>query len=45
MDSTPIRRPKLSCLTQPLPACSVGSYTYRQVVQLTADRAKKGVSI
>ena len=30
-DSTP-RRLKLSCLTQPLPACSVGSYIDRQVV-------------
>ena len=44
-DSLPPSRLKLSCLTQPLPACSVGSYTDRQVVQYTADRAKKGNSI
>ena len=29
-------------LTQPLPACSVGSYTDGQVVQYTADRAGRG---
>ena len=27
---------------QPLPACSVGSYTDGQVVQYTADRARRG---
>ena len=32
----------LSCLYQPLSACSVCSYTDRQVVQCTAGRAKKG---
>ena len=31
-----------SQLTQPLPTCSVGSYTDRQVVQCTADRAGRG---
>ena len=34
-DSTPVVLIKLSCLTQPLPTSSVGSYTDRQVVQYT----------
>ena len=38
-DSTPVVLIKLSCLTQPLPTSSVGSYTDRQVMQYTADRA------
>ena len=33
---------KKSQLTQPLPACSVGSYTDGQVVLYTADRAGRG---
>ena len=35
-------RLQLEGLTQPLPACSVGSYTDGQVVQYTADRAGRG---
>ena len=35
-------RLKLSCLTQPLPACSVGSYTDRQVVQYTVEQGGRG---
>ena len=38
---SPPRRLKLSCLTQPLPTCSVGSYTDRQVVQYTADHRRR----
>ena len=35
-------RLQLEGLTQPLPACSVGSYTDGQAVQYTADRAGRG---
>ena len=37
LGSTPPRRLKKCGLTQPLPACSVGSYTDKQVVQYTAE--------
>ena len=40
--TAPPRHLKLSCLTQPLPACSVGNYTGRQVVQYIYYRAGRG---
>ena len=41
MDSLPLRLPE-EALSQPLFSCNDGSYTDRQVVQYTADKAERG---
>ena len=41
-DSTPPCHLKLSCLTQPLPACLVGSYTDRQSKERLLNLRRRG---